>query len=406
MKKLASFVWPNVVAMALGFSANLANAQVAGLTPIGADSRSGTSSAVMVDRVPLVYSSQLMAASSDDLLKGLNSEQQTEAVLHQIDAALRLRGASLQTTARVNVYFANADVGDSVRRVLATRFAKETHPAVSVVQSRLPLKHSLVAMDAVAIAVSSQLPTLLRDEKLSGHPRINHAATLKPGPRVYISGQAENGANLAEATTKTMEGLKGTLKHLGTDLSRVVQIKCFLTPMSDVRAAEDAIVACFEGFAPPCVFVDWESSLPNEIELIASLPDAVNEKSGSPREPIEFITPPGMSASPVFCRVVRVNDPRTIFVSGLVSRQAADGAGQVTDVFAQLEEILKASGSDQRHLAKATYYVSDNEVGTKLTELRPKFYDPKRPPAASKAQVFGVGVRERSLSIDMIAVPR
>lgn len=404
VKNFGCVVWPSVAAMALGFTANLASAQVVGLTPIGTDPKLGTSSAVIVDRVPLVYTSQLMATSSEATLKDLDSEQQSHAVLSRLDEALRLRGATLQTTAKLNIYVANSDVGDSVRRVLATRFATEVHPAVSVVQSQLPLKESLVAMDAVAVAISSQLPTLHRNEKLSGHPRIHHAATLKPGPRVYVSGQAEKGGNLAEATVKTLESLKRTLKQLGTDWSHVVQIKCFLTPMSDVRAAEEAIVASFEGFAPPCVFVEWESSLPNEIELVASLPG--NDGTSSPQEPIEFLTPPGMSASPVFCRVVRVNDPRTIFVSGLISRHPANGEGQVLDVFAQLEEILKVGGSDLRHLAKATYYVSDIHANTQLNELRPKFYDPKRPPAASKAQVFGIGVRERSLSIDMIAIPR
>lgn len=71
----------------------------------------------------------------------------------------------------------------------------------------------------------------------------------------------------------------------------------------------------------------------------------------------------------------------------------------------KLPDILKASGSDMRHLAKATYYVSDNDASAKLNELRPKFYDPQRPPAASKAQVFGVGVADKSLTLDMIAVP-
>ena len=74
-------------------------------------------------------------------------------------------------------------------------------------------------------------------------------------------------------------------------------------------------------------------------------------------------------------------------------------------MFSQLQVILKASGSDLRHLAKATYYVSDNDASVKLGELRPKFYDAQRPPAASKAQVFGVGMANRSLTLDMIAVP-
>ncbi|MFM9961867.1 MAG: RidA family protein, partial [Planctomycetaceae bacterium] len=226
-------------------------------------------------------------------------------------------------------------------------------------------------------------------------------AKLPRGPRVYVSGQAEKGASLAEATAKTMQSLGTTLTHLGCEKRDVVQVKSFLTPMSDVAAAEKAIAEFFAPQpAPPCVFVEWQSTLPIEIELIAAARTKPESKAS-----LEFITPPGMTSSPVFCRVVRVNDPRTIFVSGLFAKDATDGTGQVTQVFEQLQGILEASGSDLRHLVKGTYYVSDNDVSTRFTELRPKFYDPVRPPAASKAQVFGVGQSRRTLTLDMIAVP-
>jgi hypothetical protein len=55
-------------------------------------------------------------------------------------------------------------------------------------------------------------------------------------------------------------------------------------------------------------------------------------------------------------------------------------------------------------LAKATYYVSNSEASGKLNELRPKFYNPQRPPAASKALVKSVGRNEMSVTLDMIAV--
>ena len=70
----------------------------------------------------------------------------------------------------------------------------------------------------------------------------------------------------------------------------------------------------------------------------------------------------------------------------------------------QLRSILKHKDKDLKHLAKATYYVSDADASGKLNELRPKFYDPQRPPAASKAMVNGVGMKDRSISIDMIGV--
>ena len=73
-------------------------------------------------------------------------------------------------------------------------------------------------------------------------------------------------------------------------------------------------------------------------------------------------------------------------------------------LFGQLEEILKKTGSDMRHLVKATYYVSDDDAARWIDRTRPKVYDPIRPPAASKLMVHGVGHAQRTMTVDMIAV--
>jgi enamine deaminase RidA (YjgF/YER057c/UK114 family) len=67
--------------------------------------------------------------------------------------------------------------------------------------------------------------------------------------------------------------------------------------------------------------------------------------------------------------------------------------------------VLAAGGSDLLHLAKATYYVADDVTSRKLNEVRPEYYDPKHPPAASKAGVRGTGKQNRTVTLDMIAVP-
>ena len=151
--------------------------------------------------------------------------------------------------------------------------------------------------------------------------------------------------------------------------------------------------------APPLVFIEWKSELPIEIELVAKAPPA---PAGAP--PVEFLTPPGVKPSPLFARVVRVNRGDRIFTAGLYAAQPGTGEAQVLSIFEQLQSILQQTGGDMRHLAKATYYVSDDDASKQLNVLRPKFYDPQRPPAASKAMVPGVGHAERSIAIDMIGV--
>jgi len=73
-------------------------------------------------------------------------------------------------------------------------------------------------------------------------------------------------------------------------------------------------------------------------------------------------------------------------------------------MFDSLRHVLEPWRSDFQHLIKATYFVSLPEVSAKLNELRPRYYDPRRPPSASKAMVPGIGLPGASISMDMIAV--
>jgi enamine deaminase RidA (YjgF/YER057c/UK114 family) len=94
-----------------------------------------------------------------------------------------------------------------------------------------------------------------------------------------------------------------------------------------------------------------------------------------------------------------------IFVSGLYGPAGSNGARQVESIFESLKDILTEAGGDLRHLAKATYYVADDDSSRALNEIRPRYYDSTRPPAASKISVAGVGSAGRSITLDMIGVP-
>ena len=104
-----------------------------------------------------------------------------------------------------------------------------------------------------------------------------------------------------------------------------------------------------------------------------------------------------------YSRVARVSSGRPVFVSGLTG-ESTDAAAQVREVFAQLQRLIAAAGSDMRHLVKATYYVSDKAADQEINTIRPSIYDAARPPAASKISVQGTGRAGRGTVIDMIAV--
>lgn len=356
---------------------------------IAIDGDFGTAESVVVSgEVPLAHTSLVLPVDSrGQVVAPGQAEDQSRLVIERLQDLLGEVGSSLDQTVRLHVYAARPDVVAIFRDVLAESLSGEARPTITIVTGPLQDPEAMVAVDAIAVATRS-----------SPDPRV---AILKPGPRVFVSGQAEPAESMAEATRKTLESLEATLQSLDLGKSDIVQLKAFLKPTTDAEEVERAVAAFFgEVQAPPLVLVAWESaSPPIEIELVASGGDRRGEAQ------VEYLTPPGMTASPVFCRVTVVRSGPLIFVGGLLGPEETSGQEQTRAVFTRLKNLLGQTGSDPRHLIKATYYVSDDESSRALNELRPDYYDPERPPAASKAMVEGVGLEGCGLSLDMIAVP-
>ena len=269
--------------------------------------------------------------------------------------------------------------------------------------TKLPVDGALLAVDAVAArepkANSDQIQ-LKRTETAGGRESLAHISVLPKGDVIFISGQAEPADNLEEATQKTLAGLNRTLEHLDLGLKNVAQVKYFLQPMTDADAAYRAAEEFFgDQLTPPMSCVEWISSYPVEIEMVVHAPETESS------ETVEHEWLPWLSESPVYCRLTRVRGGTLIYTSGFFGNPHADEAEQVAKVFDQLQQTLEDAGSDLRHMAKATYYVKNEEASRQVNEIRPTLYDPKRPPAASKALVYGVGFPYQHVIIDMIAAP-
>lgn len=359
------------------------------------------SGAVVVGELPLIHTGQLLPLDAKNQIVGKGQPRaQVNQLLGLLQTIVTGQGLKEGRIAKLHFYVANDSVVAEVEKALAARFPVNAKPAVSFVATPLPHPDALVAVDAVAAGSDpSQVKTVSHVRIPTLHKSVgSHAAVMPVGARVYVSGQAEKG-ELLDATRKTMESLRATLKFLGLTPAHVVQVKAFLNPMSRAAEVNREIASFFGQQVPPVVLVEWRSSLPIEIELIAW---AGRERAG---EAIEYLTPPGMKTSPVFSRVTRINHGKTIYISGQYGSSANDPAAEIGDIFKSVSSILDKTGSDFRHLAKANYYVTSDEATKKLGEIRPRFYDPKRPPAASLAKVAGTGVAGRTVSFDLVAVP-
>lgn len=362
----------------------------------------GSSQAVVVDHAPLAHTAQFLPLTKEGKLVGEKDlSKQIDQVFNNLSLALKEADSDLNQVVKINVYLSEEDFIPEVRKAFSQRFSKGNKPAVSFVTGDLSHPDADVAMDAIAVSglQTGDQVRYLSSPGLYTPSKEAHVSVLPAGGVTYVSGQADKG-DLTEATRGTIGQLDTTLKFLGIKKDQVIQIKSFMQPMRDVSIVREEFARFFEGYTvPPLVFVDWVSQDPViEIELIAASPADTTEAAHQ----MNFLTPPFMTASPIYSKVAQINRGKKFYVSSLYG-VSGDPDKQNAEIFATLKELLPAVGSDFTHLAKATYYVSDDGTSAALNKIRPDFYDPKRPPAASKAMVKGVG-KGMGINIDMIGV--
>ncbi len=368
------------------------------------DAPAGMSQAVIVQGMPLVHTRQLLAMDREGNLVGEeNADRQIEQVLANLEAVLKDSGSGMDKLVRVNVYALSTKTVTSFREHLANRLGPKVRPTITSVLTPFAHRKALVAVDAVAGGTESgKAVALKRCPSVAGDDRCADAAVLPRGGIAYLSGQPDDSTLTESAVTRSMSGLMTTLGHLQLGPKDVVHLKVFLRPATSAQEVLREVQAFFPGqITPPVVFVEWLAAVPVEIEMIARYP-----LSDKPAKDVVYFTPPEVRPSNTFSKVALLQTERQIYISGIYARQPCRGEPQGLAVFGQLQEVLTNTGSDMRHLVKATYYVSDNDAARWVDRARPLFYDPTCPPAASKLMVHAVGESGRTMTVDMIAVGR
>lgn len=374
------------------------------------DEITGIPAAVRVKEGVLIHTTQLFAKRVFGEEKETTTLKQLVEILGELDSILSEHGSGVDKVAKLNLYVRDPDDCDGVRAEIAKWYGQRPKPAITVIPTQLPRLDAKVALDAVAVIADTERPKgvevwsdLAADRGRTFGGESLAAVTGRATDLVYISGRASKADDLRTGTEETMKQLMFVLQMLGAGPENVVQTKAFLNPATEAVFAAESIQSFFkEGDRPPVVMVEWtSSSYPTEIEMIAAIPERKMEKTV-----VEYMTPPGDNPSPVYSKMAVVKGGKMIYVGEMVGDADVAPDVEVKTLFDRLKQAVEAAGGDFKHLVKATYYVSDADVSKELNNLRPKIYDPKKPPTASKVSLKNIGVPKRGMLIDMIAVPK
>jgi enamine deaminase RidA (YjgF/YER057c/UK114 family) len=367
----------------------------------GAEAGTSLSQVVRVEDAALLWTGLLSPReASGQLLNPGDPIGQTRAILRQLRWLLEAAGGSLDQLLRLNVYAASPDVIPLVQVELSRSLS--AHPPVATfVAGHLPGEGILVTMDAVAASARNEGQLLpVGHPEVYSPPKQTSAILLPAGEVLFLAGAVgQSDLSLADAIANGLHKQIELATKLGSSADRIVQIRAFadLTSPPDLFYEQVRKVFADQPYLPAVVVAPWGRSGAPEIEVIAA------GRPGFPIEPgwIEYHEPTGK----VFSRATRLNSRSLLFFAGMVSSQPGDAEIQARNIFEQLEYWLEQSGSDFRHLAKATYWLADRPATEALRKLRLQKYDPSRPPADSGFLAENIGYEGRCLNLDWIAIP-
>ena len=367
------------------------------------DHGTGFSLATIVRDVPLAFTNQLFPFDEKGNLVGSsNVIEQVNQVIRNGEMALKAAGADFSGLVRIHVYLKDHTISENVLERLRDALPDGSFPAITVVIGGQARPEVLVSMDMVAVAAEEAVKgrvSLHQSEGIFAKPNRSHIAVLAPGRKLFVSGQAVMGEDLSDATRQTMRNLFATLAYAGAEAEDVVQVKAFFNPIDSAQSVEDVIAPFFRGRkAPPIISVEWVNDVNRvEIELIASA--QADETTGNGT--VSYYAPPWMTQATTFSRIVDVKNGGLFFTSGLYG-EGEQGQVQAHNIFKTIGQVLEKADSDYDHLVKATYYPSSEEGRQGFVKVRPEFYNPEKPPAASLIMVRGTGRQNKSINVDLI----
>jgi 2-iminobutanoate/2-iminopropanoate deaminase len=233
-----------------------------------------------------------------------------------------------------------------------------------------------------------------------GSGQLPFSAATKADGLIYVSGALSAKGDIKEQTQGVLNSLGQSLTKAGSSLQNVVAATVYLKNAADAAAMTEVWRATYPKDAPTRTTV--VAGLVSEAALVEIAVVAV--PNGGERK---IITPAGWNTTNPYSYAIQTGD--TLFISGLVSRDAksnqpieGDVTTQMKAIFANAEEILKTAGFAMSDVVANKVYLTDVQTFGEMNKAYiPNF--PKNPPARATV-IVGLPGPTYKVEVTMTAV--
>ncbi|MBM3774345.1 MAG: RidA family protein [Acidobacteria bacterium] len=301
--------------------------------------------------------------------KGLLSQQTRDG----LKALLRSTGGIVKIRAFV------AGSGDlrRARDIVSETFTERRLPlpALTVVQvGGLPQ----VSLEAVAVAKKE----------------------VNPKGLIFISGQDATSDNpldpVLPLAEKSLANLRAAVQGGGASAAGVLRVTCFLSAINDAGQIRQKLAAEYPGAALSVVQVQ-RAPARAVVEC-----EAVARAGAGAAGGIEFLSPQGLTRSPNYSQVVRVDAPKLAFSGSQTAFGFQESDARLA--FERLGRELEQHRTSLKDVIMSSIYPLSASLADQVRKVRFEFYDRSRPPASTMLPFDGLPSMDASFSVDVVAV--
>ncbi len=272
----------------------------------------------------------------------------------------------------------------AARQAVRAHFTRRRQPlpALSVIAiGALPQPGARVAIEAVLQAAPNVNPTGLAF--IAGQPATSEAQTDEMLPLIE----------------KSLTALDTAHRAMQAKPEDVLRATCFVTALQDSARVTQQLRQAY----PQAALSVAQLQRQPERSMVEC--ETVVRARVAAAEPLRFINPAGLTASPNYSHIAFINARRVVFsgqhlAAGLTEAEARQA-------FTQLHQSLQAAGTSLKNVAMSSLYPATQAGSDLVRKIRFEFYDKARAPASTLLLFEGAspdGATKAAFALDVVAI--